>query len=77
MLSKNYFLPYSLVANRVLDIPFAITAIIYGFSSIYVKTSEKTQKIAGPIFVVLSLLIFGLLIYINLFIPDKAPLNLI
>jgi hypothetical protein len=75
MFSNGYLLPYSFIANRSLDIPFGMTAIIYAATHIYTKTGEKAQKIAGVGLVTVSLLIFVLLIYINLFITDKVPLD--
>lgn len=72
MLANGYFMPTSLVVNRVLDIPFAMMAVIYAFMTLYTGMDEKSRKVPGIIFITLSLLIFLLLIYINLFIPDKA-----
>jgi len=72
MFSNGYMLPTSMVVNRVLDIPFAITGVIYAFMALYTSLSEKNRKIPGIVLITLSLLIFLLLLYINLFIPDKT-----
>ena len=74
MFSNNYFTPASLIINRILDIPFAMSALIYGLSSIYTELSEKKHKVINIVFIVLSLLIFALLLYINLLVPDKTAL---
>lgn len=70
MLSNSYVLPTSLVVNRILDIPFAMSALIYGLAATYEEINEKHHKIANILFIALSVLVFGVLIYINLFIPD-------
>jgi hypothetical protein len=72
MFSNNYVVPASLIINRILDIPFAMSALIYGLSSIYTELSDKHHKIVNIVFIVISLLIFALLLYINLLVPDKA-----
>jgi hypothetical protein len=72
MFSSGYLLPLSMITNRVLDIPFAMTGLIYAFMTLYLNIDEKSRKLPGFIFIGISLLIFIVLIYINLFIPDKA-----
>ncbi len=72
MFSNNYFMPVSLVVNRVLDIPFAMSALIYGLSTIYTGLGDKKHQTMNIIFIVFSVLVFLVLIYINLLIPDKA-----
>jgi D-alanyl-lipoteichoic acid acyltransferase DltB (MBOAT superfamily) len=74
MFSNNFFLPASLITNRVLDIPFAMAALIYGLSSIYTEMGEKKHTAINIIFILISLLVFGLLLYINLLVPDKPGL---
>lgn len=75
MLASNYLLPYSYIINRSFDIPFAMTAIIYGLTSIYSEIAEQHQKPVGVIFAVMTILIFGGLLYINLLVPDKTSLT--
>lgn len=76
MFANGYFMPTSMVINRVLDIPFAMTAVIYGSMVIYTGIDEKSRKVPGIILIAVSLLIFAFLIYINLFIPDKPSFPL-
>ena len=71
MFTNGYLLPMSLIVNRILDIPFAMLGVIYAFMSIYTNIDEKSRKVAGMVFLGISLLVFVFLIYINLFIPDK------
>mgnify|MGYP003565061315 FL=1 len=75
MFSNNYFTSTTLIINRILDIPFALTALIYGLSSIYLQLDEKAHNKAKISFIIITLLIFLLLLYINLFVPDKASFN--
>lgn len=71
MFANEYLLPTSMIVNRVLDIPFAMMAVIYGFMNMYTNLDENSRKIPGIAFLVISVIIFVLLIYINLLIPDK------
>jgi len=75
MFSNGYYLPISFIINRSLDIPFAMVAVIYAATSIYTNIQGKSQKVVGIGLVAISLLIFVLLIYINLLIPDKVSLT--
>jgi hypothetical protein len=70
MLSNSYLMPTSLVVNRILDIPFAMSALIYGLSATYEEINEKHHKTANIIFIAISILVFCVLIYINFFVPD-------
>jgi len=73
--SNGYFTPASLIVNRVLDIPFAMSALIYGLSSIYCGLGEKGNKAINIILITFSVLVFLFLIYINFLIPDKKILG--
>lgn len=75
MFSNGYLKEISFILNRSLDIPFAMTAVIYATSGIYLNSSEKSKKPLGIALIIISLLIFILLIYINLLIPDKISLS--
>jgi len=70
MTANGYFMPLSFIINHILDIPFAMMALIYGLASIRTGFKEGEHKIANILFIVLALLIFAGLIYINVFIPD-------
>jgi uncharacterized membrane protein len=70
MMANGYLMPTSLIVNRILDIPFAMSALLYGLSSVYENMGEKKHKTVNIVFIILSVLVFGVLIYINLFIPD-------
>jgi len=75
MFSNGYLKEISFILNRSLDIPFAMTAVIYAASGIYLNSPEKNRKPLGIGLIVISLLIFIFLIYINLLIPDKISLS--
>jgi hypothetical protein len=70
MVSNSYATSASLIVNRVLDIPFAMSALLYGISSIYMGINEKWLKIANKASIVISVLVFIVLIYINFLVPD-------
>ena len=71
MIGNQYFIPTSLIINRVLDIPFALTALVYGFSGILMHHYEK-KKLLSRIFIGFTLFIFIILVYINFLLPDKS-----
>lgn len=64
-------MPTSFIMNRILDIPFAMSALLYGLSNIYSAVHEHHKKVAGYIIGAIALLVFLFLIYINLLVPDK------
>jgi hypothetical protein len=70
MMANGYSMPLSLIINHILDIPFAMMALIYGLASIRTGFREGEHKITNILFIVLALLIFAALVYINIFIPD-------
>lgn len=73
MIINSYLPEISYAVKKVLEIPFILTALIYGFISLKLSlvTSEKNHKISNIIFAILIILVFAILIYLNLFIPDR------
>lgn len=71
MTSNGYFLPLSNDINKVLDIPFAMTALLYGFTSIEIRKDNPQKKVYYVIMAGISVLLFLSLIYINLILPDQ------
>lgn len=76
MFANNFFMPTSMVLNRVLDIPFAMMALVYGLLSVYVNIDEKARNMPKIAFIAICAIIFLLLLYVNLFIPDKQAFTL-
>ena len=64
-------LPLTFITNRVMAIPFAMTALIYSLASIKTGLKDQTNKMIDKIFIAFTLLIFIILIYITLLLPDK------
>ncbi len=73
-MTKGYFMPLSQTFYRILDLPFAMTALTYCLANIQTHIPANKQKISSIVFIGLSICIFLGLLYINLFIPDK-PLS--
>lgn len=71
MFSNGFMMPVSLIVNRVLDIPFAMSALIYGLSTIYTGLGDKKHRLLNIVFIGFSVLVFLALVYINFLIPDK------
>ena len=74
MLTNGYWLDISYAIKKILEIPFILSAAIYGFMSIKISfsTPEKDHKIANIIIILLVIILFAILIYLNLFIPDRV-----
>jgi len=70
MVSNSYAIPASIIVNRVLNIPFAMSALLYGLSALYTGIGEKQLKLANKVFIAISVLVFIVLIYIDFLIPD-------
>jgi len=74
MLLNGYNTDLALAVKKILSIPFVLTAAIYGFVSLKIglELPEKHHKISNIIFIGVIILLFVLLIYLNLFIPDRV-----
>lgn len=73
ILTNGYYINFAYAAKNILEIPFILSAAVYGFMSIKISftTSDKDHKIANIIIILLVIILFAALIYLNLFIPDR------
>ncbi len=71
MASAGQFLPISNIINKVLDLPFAFVATLFGLSNFKIASNSKYKKIYWLITAILLLLVFAIMVYIIAFIPDK------
>lgn len=69
--TQGEYLPISLIVHRILDIPFAITGLIYGCSTIHHHATPTHKKGLSIFFSILVIGTFITLIGINLLIPDR------
>jgi len=71
-IANKLFLKEAIILNKTLDIPFVITALIYGFSSLRISLArkEKTHRILDAVLIGIIVVVFIGLIVINLFVPD-------
>ncbi|MFC1749048.1 hypothetical protein ACFL2V_09610 [Pseudomonadota bacterium] len=74
MMSNNYFPALTITLNRVLDIPFAMTGLIYAFVLIHEGIAEEKKKLASIGFIVITVIILLVLLYLNFLVPDKPPI---
>jgi len=59
---------------RLLDVPFALAALLYGGSGLYLQINEGKEEADsawGYIIFAFSLLLFGLVIFINFAFPSQ------
>ena len=70
--TDGFMLPTTYVTNRVLTIPFALTALVYAFSTIYLHLEEKSRPKAKVAFIAITIVSFILLVVLTFIFPDKV-----
>ena len=71
---SDLYVDLTTVIMRIMDIPLALTALIYSGSTIYLQISEGRQYGAplwGIIIFTICLIIFGVVVFINFALPGK------
>ena len=73
-LANNPISKEALIINKTLDIPFVITGLIYGLSSLRISLAnkEKMHKILDASLIIAIVVIFVGLVLVNLLVPDLA-----
>lgn len=72
LLANDLYLKPAFLLNKTMDIPFAITGLIYALSSLRLNLTnpDHAHKILDIILISVIILVLLGLIAINLFIPD-------
>jgi len=72
LIANKLFLKNALIINKVFDIPFILTGIIYGFSSLRLNLTDphKDNKILDISLLTITIVILAGLLTINLALPD-------
>ncbi len=73
MASNSLYLPMSNAINRMLDIPFAVIAVVYGISNWRIPSDSKFKKSFLALMIISATCVLLILLYINIFIPDRLP----
>lgn len=57
---------------RILDVPFALVALLYGGSGLYLQINEgrETSSVWGILVVAVCILMFGLVVFVNFAFPS-------
>ncbi|MFC1655931.1 hypothetical protein ACFL3C_03615 [Patescibacteria group bacterium] len=73
MILNGYAPDTAFMIRTIVEIPFIITAAIYGFISLKISIAQpdKKHKISNILFIAFIIVLFAALIYLNLFIPDR------
>ncbi|MFA4891319.1 MAG: hypothetical protein WC604_03130 [Candidatus Gracilibacteria bacterium] len=71
-ISNGLYLKQALIINKTLDIPFIITGLIYGLSSLRLSLAQeqKSHTILDTVLAGAIIAIFLGLIAVNLLVPD-------
>ncbi|MBU0577832.1 hypothetical protein KJ742_05205 [Patescibacteria group bacterium] len=69
---NGFMVDIATLAMRILDMPFALVALMYGGSTLYMQISddETTSPWAMVIFAV-CLILFGLVVFLNFAFPSQ------
>lgn len=68
-IANGHFKEHSIIINRILDLPFLITALLYGASSIKINLQSESEKTDNTIIITCIVLIL-IAFYINFFVPE-------
>lgn len=71
-IANKLYLKEAFILNKTMDIPFAITGLIYGLASLrlYLTNPEHEHKILDIGLICVIILVLLGLIGVNLFLPD-------
>lgn len=72
MASNELGLPLSNLINKILDIPFAMIATIFGLSNFPIYSQNPRKGLYLAIMGIICLLVLGILVYINVLLPDRS-----
>jgi len=64
---------WAMVGMKILDIPFAAVALLYGSSTLYLQLTDSDEEETSPwimVVVAFSLLLFGLVVFVNFAFPS-------
>lgn len=64
---NGFMIDMSSIAMRILDIPFAMIALMYGGSSLYMQISGDSEGTSPWVMVIfaLALILFGFVVFLN------------
>ena len=71
---NDYMASLMIFLMRVLDIPFALSALMYGGSGLYLQINEgkeNSESVWGYVIFAFSIILFGLVIFINFAFPSQ------
>ncbi|MFA6991791.1 MAG: hypothetical protein WC269_00710 [Candidatus Gracilibacteria bacterium] len=77
LIANNLYLKQALIINRIMDVPFVLTGLIYAFASLKLGLTdpEKSHKALDiGIIIVLILIVIGLIV-VNFTFPDITTIN--
>lgn len=72
MASNELGLPISNLINKILDIPFAMIATIFGLSNFPIYSQNPRKGLYLAIMGAICLLVLAILVYINVLLPDRS-----
>lgn len=77
MIANEMYLKETLIVNKIMDIPFILTGLAYGFSSLRCTLTDPREKhkVLDVIFIAIIVLALIGLLALNIFFPDTKIIN--
>lgn len=74
LIANEYLLKEATIANTVMDVPFVITGMLYGFASLRLSLTDprKNHKVLDIILISITIITLIALVLLNILIPDIA-----
>lgn len=74
LIANQILLKESFIINKTMDIPFALTGLMYGLSSLKIALTDpgKKHKILDIFLLSIIIIVLIALIVINLFVPNLS-----
>ena len=71
---NDYFAAFMIFLMRILDMPFAFIALLYGGTGLHLQINEAKEdsdSVWGIVIFAVCLVLFGAVVFVNLAFPSK------
>lgn len=72
-IANEFFIKESFIVNKIMDIPFILTGLIYAFTSLRLSLTdpEKNHKVLDISLISIIILVLVALLLINILLPNR------
>ena len=77
MIANKLYLKETIIVNKIMDIPFILTGLAYGFSSLRCTLTDPSEKHKVLDIILIAIIVLALLglLTLNIFFPDTKIIN--